>query len=75
MELVYVQFVAVETEKFRLKKLKIRMETPQVDKVEFAIVENIYPFMIPYLFVLMKQGLIVISTATGSKVQIFDLPE
>ncbi|KAL4510670.1 hypothetical protein ABPG72_004824 [Tetrahymena utriculariae] len=63
---VYVQFVRFDTNLFRLKKVKIILESPDVEDIDFSVVENFGPFGIPYLFVLMRQGLYVASLATGN---------
>ena len=67
-----IEFVAINTDGFRLKKLKAYIEGPIADKIEFEVIDNYYPFMISYLFVNMPQGIVVISLATGNilKVQI-----
>lgn len=71
--MIRIEFIAVNTNGFKLKKLKAYIEGPISDKVEFEVVDNYYPFMISYLFVNMPQGIVIISLATGSilKVSIF----
>ncbi|EGR34441.1 hypothetical protein IMG5_011370 [Ichthyophthirius multifiliis] len=71
-DLVIIQFIRFDTTLFKLKKVKISIESPVVDGVDFTVVENFTPFGIPYLFVLLRQGLMIISCATGSKLQLFD---
>ena len=43
-----------DTNLFRLKKVKIQLESPDVEDIDFSVIEDFGPFGTPYIFILMR---------------------
>lgn len=71
-DLVEIEFVGLNTQSFKLKKLRPKIQTYATDAVEFEIVDNYYPFMVSYLFLHLPVGIQVISLATGNVLKIIN---
>ena len=52
-----------------LKKTKILLEGPKLNeenKVDYTVIDNYKDFGLPYICVLMGQGIVIASLATGN---------
>lgn len=63
---VNLKFVGLDTVTWKTKKLIVNLEcTKFTDPVDFCVVDDSYPYSNPYLFVLLKSSLYIVSLATG----------
>lgn len=67
-----IVFIAFNSLTSSLKKLKVTLEVPRMDRgVDFLVSDNYSPHGASYIYMLLRDGIYVISAATGLIVKIF----